>query len=1211
MNINKKYAIRKLAVGVASVGIGLFVANSTDISQSLGTVKNEVVLAAENESKVIYSNPNANGVVDENGTNNNAISKIEVVNETDKKVRLRISIVDDVDVSKGFVLKTFKTLYAGFNEPLSFNNEQVGTIPYVSNTIKKVKKPNDFSNINEYYSYLQSLDSQSDEVNGELKLKFNEKFKKYDKNRVLEFDLEISRDTSVIDFLHKKNETSNEKTKMLEDYYKNVKGNIYINNNKIYTMKNPTKLKLTIDNLNNNIQEKEYNESDKINRAGSGAVAVENRPTYLSNLFVSDPTFNRATNDGSIYINATNKKVLKAGTNFRVKLNSNVVEFKGNNNEVVKGNLKYKENTPTKFEEKEIFKGEQLIEKKVVEKPVMSYYDIPVNYTKIDNNTYELEVLEDVVVKADSLREHEIELPNQIYSTKLREDFLNHLNIDEYKNALKTGKFGNLFGTITTEIKEPNDTDYTQKDVSPIRAWVATSYVFGESSTGTVKVKYVDENNKEISSLETIVENQSWYNKVDVPKKDLPGYEFVSSSQPLNDLVMSGERTITLTYRSVEKTREIPFKTIYQADETKDKGIEEIVVNGENGIEGYKETDKNYSRIIKEKIDKVVKIGTKPKVEVEVITSPIRYEKDTSRDKDQENITIKGKDGSKTTRTTYTVNSDNGKIEEHPQEPVIVSPTETVIKVAAKDKVVYSKDGNNIIKETTTYEVNSKTGEITENTTRETFKENGAKDKVVVEKIPSPIRYEKDTSRDKGQENITVQGKDGSKTTTTTYTVNSENGETIPNVKDPVVVEPTITVVKVAAKDKVVFSKDGNNIIKETTTYIVNPENGNITENTTREIFKENGAKDKVVVEKIPSPIRYEKDDSRDKGQENITIQGKEGSKTTTTTYTVNPENGEVEEHPQNPVIVNPTETIIKVAAKDKVEIVNKEDGSVIKETTTYTVNPKTGEITESKREEIIKGKTETSKGTENPPVVESLPEFTGGANLIDTPVVENLTEIKVALIKDKENNILDVIKLEEEPKEMKGYKNTGKTEVDKDGYKVYIYEKIEETSKGEPEVLESPKEFVGGVNPNDAPVVENKDFVGGVNPSDSPIREELPELKVAIIKDKENNILDVIKLEEQPKEIKGYKNTGKTEIDKDGYKVYIYEKVENVKPETKETPIVKENKVDIPKEDNKENKKEVINKKEELPKTSTAMLSTVGLFSIFGLRKNRKKDKK
>ena len=475
-----------------------------------------------------------------------------------------------------------------------------------------------------------------------------------------------------------------------------------------------------------------------------------------------------------------------------------------------------------------------------------------------------------------------------------------------------------------------------------------------------------------------------------------------------------------------------------------------------------------------------------------------------------------------------------------------------------------------------------------------------------MEVIASPTRYEKDDSREKGQENIiAVQGKNGTKTTTTTYTVNPETGEVEEHPQEPAIVQPTTTIIKVAAKDKVVYSKDGDNIIKETTTYTVNPDNGNITENTTRETFKENGAKDKVVVEKIPSPIRYEKDDTRDKGQENITVQGKDGSKTTTTTYIVNPQNGEVEEHPQEPVIVNPTETIIKVAAKDKVEIVNRKDGSVIKEITTYTVNPKTGEITESKREEIVKPKTETSKGTENPPVVESLPEFSGGANSIDTPVVENLPELKVALIKDKENNILDVIKENEEPKEIKGYKNTGKTGVDKDGYKVYIYEKIVETLKGEPEVLETPKEFVGGVSPNDAPVVENKDFVGGVNPPDSPIREELPELKVAIIKDKENNILDVIKENEEPKEIKGYKNTGETEIDKNGYKAYIYEKIKESRPITQE----KENKADN-KEVIKDNSKEVINKKEELPKTSSAMLSTVGLFSIFGLRKNRKKDK-
>jgi len=336
----------------------------------------------------------------------------------------------------------------------------------------------------------------------------------------------------------------------------------------------------------------------------------------------------------------------------------------------------------------------------------------------------------------------------------------------------------------------------------------------------------------------------------------------------------------------------------------------------------------------------------------------------------------------------------------------------------------------------------------------------GTKPTVKVEQIPSPVRYEKDNTREKGQENITVKGKDGSKTTTTTYTVNDKTGKVVETVGKPVVIAPTETVVKVAAKDK-------------------------------------------VSIEKLPSPVRYEKDPTREKGQENITIKGKDGSKTTTTTYTVNSKTGEVVENVGKPVVVAPTETVVKVAAKDKVEVVNKKDGETVKIITSYEVNPKTGELKEVKREDLL-------------------------------------------------------------------------------------------SKKGIPEVSE-----------------ESTEFKDGVNPTESIVREDLPELKVAIIKDKENNVLEVIKEDEEPKEIKGYKNTGKTEVDKDGHKVYIYEKVENVKPETKETPTVKENKVDTPKEDNKEDKKEVINKKEELPKTSSAMLSTVGLFSIFGLRKNRKKDRK
>ena len=425
---------------------------------------------------------------------------------------------------------------------------------------------------------------------------------------------------------------------------------------------------------------------------------------------------------------------------------------------------------------------------------------------------------------------------------------------------------------------------------------------------------------------------------------------------------------------TVEK-RVVPSPVRYEKDDTKEKGAEAITVKGEDGEDSITTTyrvNPTTGEITptvgkpvrtKEPTNTIVKVPAKDKVDVETISSPVTYEKG------QDNITVPGKAGSKTTTTTYTVNPNNGEVTPTVGEPVIVNPTDTIIKVAAKDKVVYSKDGDNIVKEVTTYTVNPTNGNITEHTTRETFKENGLKDKVEVETIPSPVKYEKDASREKGQANITVPGKAGSKTTTTTYTVNPTNGEAIAHVGEPVIVNPTTTIVKVAAKDTVVTSKDGNNIVKTATSYTVNPDNGNITEHTTKETFKENGLKDKVEVETIPSPVKYEKDASREKGQDNITVPGKDGSKTTTTTYTVNPDNGEVTPNEGNPVIVNPKETIVKVAAKDKIvetliepavvyekddtrdfgtpdERTEGEKGKTVT-TSTYDVDSKDGHITE------------------------------------------------------------------------------------------------------------------------------------------------------------------------------------------------------------------------------------------------------------------------
>ena len=410
----------------------------------------------------------------------------------------------------------------------------------------------------------------------------------------------------------------------------------------------------------------------------------------------------------------------------------------------------------------------------------------------------------------------------------------------------------------------------------------------------------------------------------------------------------------------------------------------------------------------------------------------------------------------------------------------------------------------------------------------------GLKTKVEKEKVEDrKVKYLKSKKLKENERKVIVEGKDKYRTRTTEYDF----------------------------KDREMSNEEFGEITKNKT--IPTVENGEV-KRTITDVYEE--AEDKVIevgvpsdredITSIPSPIRYEKDDTREKGQENIVIKGKDGTKTTRTTYTVNPETGEVIPKTEKPVIVEPTETVIKVPAKDKIEIINRKDGKTYRKTTTYEVNKKTGEITETVKEELIADK---------------------GQPL----VFDNLTELKVGIIKDTDGNILKVIKIEETPEPIDGYINTGKEQLDPDGSKVYIYKKTIETSKG----TEKP------------PVVENKDFVGGVNPSDSLIREALPELKVAIIKDNEGNILDVIKLEEEPKEIKGYKNTGKTEVDKDGNKVYIYEKIKENKK-----PVVEDKKVNL-----KENNKEVIKKKEELPKTTASMLAPFGLLTGLALRRKKK----
>ena len=676
-----------------------------------------------------------------------------------------------------------------------------------------------------------------------------------------------------------------------------------------------------------------------------------------------------------------------------------------------------------------------------------------------------------------------------------------------------------------------------------------------------------------------------------VPTEDKPGYKFLGWSKTEDGDIIKNKsqigqpgETVTLyaKWEKVDNIRKentpIEMTTVYEGDEELEKGTNKEI----NGVPGEKEIITTYEvtpitgelinpstteNIITPMTPKTIKVGTKPKVV----------------------YTKQGDDVIKTT-TRYTVNPNNGDITEDVTEEVVGRGTvaDKVVEKRLHYGVEYERNDDvsagtpNVIKQSgvdgkkitrTSYTVDPETGNITANEPVETIENPTPQIEVVgtkTEEIVTEQEFKKtyigDETKEKGLTEVSVPGVNGKTVITRTYNLpenvpvreeqdeingvkivfNYEFNTAIPNDSEPSIIQPTNEIVKVGTRPKVVYSKNGDDIVKSTTVYTVDPNNGTISENTTKETFNKDGVKTKVEVTPIPSPNKYVKDDTREKGADNIIEQGTPGSKTVTTTYDVNPEDGSKIENVGNPVIVNPTDTIIKVAAKDKVEIV-KEKGQIIERTTNYTVNEKTGEITETVTDKLISSSTPLipningsdlpdepelntnekveykesistnittdEKGNEIlPPVVDELPEYNGGVNPTDSIVNEKFeytgTLSTNTPIDENENPILPPV-VEELPEYKGGVNPTDSFVNEKPEYKGTLSTNtpVDENEKPIiPLVVEELPEYKGGVNPIDSPVNKKPEYTGTLstntpvdeneNPILPPVVDELPEYK-------------------------------------------------------------------------------------------------------------------
>ena len=450
------------------------------------------------------------------------------------------------------------------------------------------------------------------------------------------------------------------------------------------------------------------------------------------------------------------------------------------------------------------------------------------------------------------------------------------------------------------------------------------------------------------------------------------------------------ENYTTPVYEGRDKDKNWVFtvdkiKTIYSGDPTLERGKQ-------------KEVDNGYTTGVKK-----VKVGTIPKIEKENIPFITKYKANEKLDRGQQVVDREGKTGLRTTTTTYTVNENTGVL--IPQKPTVKTdnPIDKIVSVGNKPKVEVEtipfkeimkvnpelKKGTvKVVREgmigkttkTTTYKVDEITGKVTENTpTVQTLK---AIDRIIETGSKIITTYEGDPSKPVGTEEIVKTGEnDGNRVIKRGLQPKVEKTN-----KDLVVKYIPDETMK-PGEQKV--EKEGKNgFTTTTTTYKINKETGEVTPNTPTSVETKGedrvvrvGIKPNVTTKDKEIPVRFEADETLEAGKQVVVKEGKAGMTKTTITFSVDEKTGQVKEN--KPVIedTNSEERVIKVGVKKKVEetkipfktikknnpnlpegqekVVKKgKEGKTIT-TTTYTVDPKTGELKENKKTETVQSEDE------------------------------------------------------------------------------------------------------------------------------------------------------------------------------------------------------------------------------------------------------------
>ena len=226
----------------------------------------------------------------------------------------------------------------------------------------------------------------------------------------------------------------------------------------------------------------------------------------------------------------------------------------------------------------------------------------------------------------------------------------------------------------------------------------------------------------------------------------LPSYEGGVSDEPEIQEALPEYKEDTQLPQTKVETKAVPYETIYEKNEALDHGVTRVKIPG---VEGQEQVTTTYTKdqasgnisesktvkIVANKVDQVVEVGTKPSVETTILSHKTIYQVNPALEFRQEEVAVGGRDGSVETRTTYQLDKSTGQ--------VTVSDTTRQVNPAV-DKVI--QVGN-------------------------------------VEKVIQPIAVteerREDSSLAKNIEKVASEGEVGENTLTRTYAINEQTGELV------------------------------------------------------------------------------------------------------------------------------------------------------------------------------------------------------------------------------------------------------------------------------------------------------------------------------------------------------------------------------------------------------------------------------------------------